>query len=79
MLRKVISFTLRENHFHLLQENPIKNLNPNKNLTQFLTAIIFSIFVKYEMKGKNTTLQHNVIDNISLLFIKHACMDAIST
>jgi hypothetical protein len=77
MLRKVISFIPRKNHFHLLQENPIKNLNPNRNLTQFPTAFIFSIFVKYEMKGKNTTLQHNVIHNISLLFIKHACMQLV--
>ncbi len=79
MLRKVISFTLWKNHFHLLQENPIKNLNPNRNLTQFPTAFIFSIFVKYEMKGKNTTLQHNVIDNIhSHSSNMHACNQYLS-
>jgi hypothetical protein len=77
MLRKVISFTPRKNHFLLLQGNPIKNLNPNRNLRQLPTTFIFSIFVKYEMKGKNTTLQHNVIDNISLSFIKHACMQLV--
>ena len=78
MLRKVIAFTPRKNHFLLLQGNPKKkNLNPNRNLRQFPTAFIFSILVKYEMKGKNTTLQHNAIDYISLLFIRHACMQLV--
>ena len=77
MLRKVISFTPRKNHFLLLQGNPIKKSKSKEEFETISTAFYFSIYVKYEMKGKNTTLQYNVIDNISLSFIKHTCMQLV--